>query len=55
MEIDITPEEKLKLEYEQEWKGLVSYKDFLSIVAQQQQYDSNSKGYEMARYIIRKE
>ncbi len=44
--IVLNPEEALRLEYEYNWKELVSYEDFLSIKAQRETYDSNATGYE---------
>lgn len=46
MEIILNSEEALKQEYEQNWKDLVSFKDYLSIKAQQKVFESNQKGYE---------
>ncbi len=44
--IILNPEEAQKLDYEQNWKDLVSFEDYLSIKAQQKVYESNQKGYE---------
>ena len=46
MEIILNPEEALKQDYEQNWKDLVSFEDYLSIKAQQKVFESNQKGYE---------
>lgn len=48
--ITLNPEEVLKLDYEHNWKDLVSYDDYLSIKAQQAVFESNEKGYESANY-----
>ena len=47
--ITLNPEEVLKLDYEHNWKDLVSYEDYLSIKAQQATFESNEKGYESAK------
>lgn len=44
----LNPEEAAQLDYEQNWKELVSFEDYLSIKAQQAVYESNAKGYESA-------
>lgn len=45
--IIINPEEALQVEYEQYWKDLVSFPDFLSIKAQKEIFESNEKGYQV--------
>ncbi len=49
--IIINPEETSRLDYEQNWKDLVSYEDYLSIKAQQAVFESNEKGYQV--YSVR--
>ena len=44
--IVLNPEEAQKLDYEYNWKDLVSFEDYLSIKAQQKVYESNQKGFE---------
>ena len=44
--IILNPEEAQKLDYEQNWKDLVSFEDYLAIKAQQAVFESNQKGYE---------
>lgn len=44
--IVLNPEEVQKLDYEQNWKDLVSFEDYLTIKAQQAVFESNQKGYE---------
>ena len=44
--IILNPEEHLRLDYEYNWKDLVSFEDYLNILAQKAQYNSNIKGYE---------
>lgn len=43
----IVTEQSLKLDWECNWKSLVSYEDFLSIKAQQNVFESNEKGYQV--------
>jgi len=45
--IILNPEEAQKLDYEQNWKHLVSFEDYLSIKAQQAVFESNEKGYQV--------
>lgn len=45
--IVLNPEETQRLDYEQNWKDLVSFEDYLSIKAQQQVFESNEKGYQV--------
>lgn len=45
--IILNPEEALKLDYEKNWKNLVTFEDYLSIKAQQQVFESNEKGYQV--------
>ena len=47
--IILNPEEKLRLDYEQKWKGLVSYDNYLSIIAQTESYLANQRGYEASK------
>jgi hypothetical protein len=49
--IILNPEEAQRLDYEHNWKDLVSFDTYLSIKAQQQAYDSNEKGYERTKSI----
>ena len=42
----LNPEEAQKLDYEQNWKDLVTFEGYLSIKAQQAVFESNQKGYE---------
>lgn len=49
--IVLNPEEKLHLDYEHKWKGLVSYDNYLSIIAQTESYLANQKGYEASQII----
>ena len=45
--ICLNPEEVSKLDYEHNWKDLVSYDDYLSIKAQQATFESNERGYQI--------
>lgn len=47
--IVLNPEEKLRLDYEQKWKDLVSYDDYLSIIAQRKSFFCNELGYEASK------
>lgn len=51
MTIILNPEEALLLDYEHNWKSLVSYTDYLSIIAQRTIFESNEKGYQV--YSVR--
>ena len=42
--IILNPKESQKLDYEQNWKGLVSFEDYLSIKEQQKVFERNEKG-----------
>lgn len=44
--IVLNPEESDRLDYEHNWKDLVSFEGYLSIKAQKAVFDSNHKGYE---------
>lgn len=44
--IALNLKEAQRLDYEHNWKELVSFEDYLSIKAQQKVYESNQKGYE---------
>lgn len=44
--IILNPEEANRLDYEHNWKDLVSFEDYLSIKAQKAAFDKNQKGYE---------
>ncbi len=44
--ITITTDQTIKLDYEKNWKDLVTYEDYLSILEQQAAYDNNAVGYE---------
>jgi len=46
--IILNPEESLRLDYENNWKSLLSYQDYLSIKAQQGTFESNEKGYQVS-------
>jgi hypothetical protein len=43
----LNPEEAQRLDYEQNWKDLITFEDYLSIKAQQQVFESNEKGYQV--------
>ena len=45
--IVLNPEEALRLDYEQDWKDLVSFENYLLIKAQQAVFESNEKGYQV--------
>ncbi|MEI6533623.1 MAG: hypothetical protein WCO06_07365 [Candidatus Roizmanbacteria bacterium] len=45
--IVLNPEEAERLDYEYNWKSLVSFEDYLSIKAQQAVFESNEKGYQV--------
>jgi hypothetical protein len=45
--IVLNPEEAQRLDYEHNWKSLVSFEDYLSIKAQQAVFESNEKGYQV--------
>lgn len=45
--IVLNPEEAERLDYEQNWKDLVSFEDYLSIKAQQKVFESNENGYQV--------
>ena len=44
--IILNPEETLRLDYEANWKSLISYENYLSIKDQQEVYERNQKGNE---------
>jgi hypothetical protein len=44
--IILNPDEKARLDYEQSWKDLMSFEDYLSVLAQRKSYEANAKGYE---------
>jgi hypothetical protein len=44
----LNPEEAQRLDYEQNWKDLVTYEDYLSIKAQQKVFESNENGYQVS-------
>jgi hypothetical protein len=44
--IVLNPQEAQRLDYEQNWKDLVSFEDYLSIKTQQKVFESNEKGYQ---------
>jgi hypothetical protein len=46
--IIINKEEAQRLDYEHNWKDLVSFEGYLSILAQRAVYESNQKGYEIS-------
>jgi len=46
--IDVNPEETLRLDYEQNWKDLVTFESYLSIKAQEAIFKSNEKGYQFS-------
>jgi len=50
--IILNPEETLRLDYEYNWKDLVTFEDYLSIKAQQEVFESNQKGYEVAAILM---
>jgi hypothetical protein len=45
--IVLNPEEAQVLDYERNWKSLVSFEDYLSIKAQQKVFESNARGYDV--------
>jgi hypothetical protein len=45
--IELNPEEAQRLDYEQNWKDLVTYEGYLSIKSQQALFESNEKGYQV--------
>lgn len=45
--IDVNPEETLRLDYEQNWKDLLTFESYLSVKAQQAIFESNEKGYQV--------
>ena len=47
--IILNPEEKLRLDYEHNWKDLVTYADYLNIIAQRELFLSNELGYETSK------
>lgn len=44
--INLNPEEAQRLDYEDNWKDLVTFEDYLSILSQKRVFESNIKGYE---------
>ena len=46
MNIILNPEEAQRLDYEHNWKDLVTFDNYLSIKAQQAVFESNEKGYQ---------
>jgi hypothetical protein len=44
--IILNPEEAQRLDYENNWKDLISFESYLSIKDQQAVFESNAKGYE---------
>jgi hypothetical protein len=47
--IVLNPEEKLRLDYEHNWKNLVTYEDYLDIIAQRESFLCNELGYEASK------
>lgn len=47
--IVLNPEEKLRLDYEHNWKDLVTYADYLNIIAQRESFFRNELGYEASK------
>lgn len=47
--IVLNPEEKLRLDYEHNWKDLVTYADYLNIIAQRESFLCNELGYEASK------
>lgn len=47
--IVLNPEEKLRLDYEHNWKNLVTYADYLNIIAQRESFLCNELGYEASK------
>ena len=43
----LNPEEAQKLDYQNNWKDLISFKNYLSIKAQQKVFESNEKSYQV--------
>jgi hypothetical protein len=46
--IVLNSEEAQRLDYEHNWKDLVSFEDYLSIKAQRALFESNEKGYQIS-------
>ena len=47
--IILNPEETLRLDYEHNWKDLVRFEDYLSIINQRKQFRLNERGIETNR------
>ena len=47
--IILNPEEAQRLDYEKNWKDLISFENYLSIKQQQNVYESNQIGYERTK------
>jgi hypothetical protein len=45
--IVLNPLKDAQLDYEHNWKDLVSFEGYLSIKAQQKVFESNEKGYQV--------
>ena len=45
--IELNPEEALRLDYEHNWKDLVTFEGYLSIKVQKEVFNSNARGYDM--------
>lgn len=44
--ITLNQEEAQRLDYEHNWKDLVTFEDYLSILSQKRAFEGNIKGYE---------
>jgi hypothetical protein len=47
--IVLNPEETQRLDYNDNWKDLISFEDYLLIKQQQSIFESNQKGYEISK------
>ena len=45
--IILNPEEAQRLDYEHNWKDLMTFESYLSMKAQKAVYESNEKGYQV--------
>lgn len=48
--IILNPEETLRLDYEHNWKDLVSFETYLSIINQRKQFRLTERGIEANKY-----
>jgi len=47
--IVLNPEEKLRLDYEHNWKDLITYADYLNLIAERKSFLRNALGYEASK------